>query len=192
MDVEQAINERRSIRSFKDKRVSHTKLEKLVAAAHLAPSARNQQPLEFVIVDRKQLERQLFTHTRWAGGVDWQPSEQQRPRAYILILINKNVKTDNYQHDVGLAAANICLQAVEEGLATCLLGSIERQPVRDLLNVPKDKKIDVAVAVGYPDQRSVVEMNNKGSATSYWRDEQGTFHVPKRRLDKIVHHNGFD
>lgn len=193
--MEDAIKRRRSIRSFKDKQVAHAKLEKMVKAAQLAPSTRNQQPSEFVIVDQMELERQLFTHTHWAGGVDWQPSEQERPRAYILILVNKQVKSENYEHDVGLAAAHICLQAVAEGLATCLLGSIEREPVRELLDIPPTRLIDLAIAIGYPDQEAVVEdreeAEGKGDATAYWRDKQGTFHVPKRKLEEITYHNQY-
>lgn len=191
MRIKDVIEKRRSIRKFKDKRVSYDDLKDLVKAARLAPSAANKQPIEYVIVDDPKLEKEMFAYVHWAGYLDWDPSEDERPRAYIVILVDKEKQTASYKYDVGAAAENICLMAVTKGLGTCLLGAIEKQEIRSLLNVPEEKRIDLVIAVGSPDQKAIIEEAKEGDI-EYWRDEHGDFHVPKRKLGTILYHNKFE
>lgn len=190
MKVEEAIKQRRSIRKFKDKRISFETLKNLVESARIAPSAANRQPLEYLIIDDPTLERQVFEHTHWAGYLDWEPLESERPRAYIFILVREENQTENYKYDVGAAAENICLSAVEKGLGTCLLKSIDRTCLRSLLNIPESVKLDLAIAIGVPDQAATIEEAEKGEI-EYWMDESGQIHVPKRKLEDILYLNRF-
>ncbi|NIQ07753.1 MAG: nitroreductase [Candidatus Korarchaeota archaeon] len=189
MKVRDAIKKRRSIRKFKDKCVTYEKLKELILAARMAPSAANRQPLEYLIVDAPHLERKIFPHTHWAGYLDWEPSKEERPRAYILILIEKKKRSNWYKYDVGAAAENICLSAVANGLGTCLVGAIDRKRIRSILNVPETKRIDLAIAIGYPAHESTVD--EAEGDIKYWMDEQGKFHVPKRTLEQLLHRNRF-
>jgi len=189
MKVSEAILARRSVRQYRDKRVPHDQLEELVNYARLAPSGMNKQPLEFVIVDDPKLERKFFDYTSWAGSVEWSPSVEERPRAYIAILINENITPATDKRDSGLAAGNICLGAVEMGLGSCLLGALEREDIKELLDIPDDRSISVVVSLGYPDQEIVLEDNQQDH--EYWREENGTFHVPKKPIDDIMHVNGW-
>ncbi len=190
MEVSEAILGRRSVRAFEDRRISRQDLEELVNYARLAPSGMNKQPLEFVVVDEPELERELFDYTNWAGAVDWNPTVEERPRAYVVILINPEVDPATEKHDAGLAAGNICLGAVEKGLGSCILGALERQSIRELLDIPEGRAVDLAVGLGYPDQEVVLE--EERDEIDYWRDEEGVFHVPKKPPGKLIHFNGWE
>lgn len=189
MRVSEAIRKRRSIRKFKAEPIPYEDLKELVKAARIAPSGANRQPLEYLIVDDPDLVKDVFKLTHWAGYLEWEPSMDERPRAFIFLLIEQDKRTKNYKYDVGLAAENICLTAVEKGLGTCLLASIDRPAIRSLLNVPSEKRIDLMVAVGVPNQEVVIE--DAEEEIEYWMDEQGTVHVPKRRLENILYRNGW-
>lgn len=190
MEVSEAIRSRRSVRKFKDQRVPREDLVELVDYARLAPSGMNKQPLEFVIVDEPELERELFNYTNWAGAVDWDPEPEERPRAYVLVLIDHEVKPATENHDAGLAASNICLGAVDKGLGSCLLGAIDKESIKKLVGVPEQLELDLAVGIGYPDQDIVLEEGTE--KIDYWLDEEGVFHVPKRPVDDTLHVNGWE
>ncbi|MBS3739972.1 nitroreductase family protein [Candidatus Bipolaricaulota bacterium] len=190
MEVSEAIRSRRSVRKFQDRRIPRDVLEELVDYARLAPSGMNKQPLEFVIVDKPDLERKIFDYTSWAGAVDWNPGPEERPRAYVFILVNEGVKPVTADYDVGLAAGNICLGAVDTGLGSCILGALEYESIETLLGIPGDHRLDLAVGLGYPDQEVVLEDGTP--EIDYWLDKEGVFHVPKRPSENIIHFNGWD
>lgn len=191
MEVSEAIRNRRSIRKFKGKRVPYKTLKKLVDAGRLAPSAANLQPIEYLIVDEPELEEKVFENTEWANYIDWEPSLEKRPRAYIFILINEKSSSSWYKYDVGLACENICLKALDEGLGTCILGAIDKNAITKLLNIPEKKRLDIAIALGFPDQEAKIN-DSRETDIEYWIDDEENFHVPKRDLQDILHHNKFD
>lgn len=190
MEVSEAIKKRRSIRKFKEKRITYETLKKLIDAGRIAPSAANLQPLEYLIVDDPELEKRVFENTEWANYIDWEPSFEERPRAYIFILIDEKNITDWYKYDVGLASENICLKALDEGLGACILAAINRDAITELLNVPENKRVDIAIALGVPDQEAKIDDSREGDV-EYWIDDEENFHVPKRDLEDILHRNKF-
>jgi len=198
MDIYEGITKRRSIRRFKDITIPHEALARCVNAARLAPAARNNQMCEYIIVDDDHLLSGVFdTITVWAG----QPRPQggappgHRPRAYIVTLINTTRETELggnrswTTYDIGLAAENMMLAAFEQGLGTCALLSYEANELRQVLNIPDKYEIGLVVALGYPDEISVVE--EATDSTRYWADDNGVRHVPKRKQEDILHHNRF-
>jgi nitroreductase len=190
MDLAKAILSRRSVRKFKNRRVNREELEELADFGRLAPSGMNKQPIEFLVVDQPELEQEVFDHTNWAGAVDWEPDFEERPRAYIFLLINGEIEPVTGNHDAGLAAGNICLGATGKGLGTCLLGALNKEPLEGILGIPDSRKLDLAVAIGYPDQE--IEVEEGRDEIDYWLDEGGTLHVPKRPAEKVVHFNGWE
>lgn len=191
METLDAIKRRRSIRRFQSKNIPKELLLQLVDGARLAPSAANLQPLEYIIVDDEHLKDALFPYTRWAGylGEKGTPPVNQRPAAYILIIVNKKIKSRWETHDVGAAAENILLLATSFGLGSCWLGAINRRKIRTLFKIPSHYKIDSLIALGYPAQESVVE--EVKDKIEYWMDDEGKMHVPKRALHEILHINEF-
>jgi nitroreductase len=189
MFVEEAINRRRSIRRFSQKAIGKQKLKRLLEAARLAPSSGNKQPLAYLVADEDETLREVFSTLTWAKFLDDRgaPPPGKRPTAYVIVLVDSTISTEGFKHDVGLAVENILLLAVELGLGSCCLGSVDRERLRKLLSIPPRFNIDLVVALGYPAEKSVVE--KMGGSIRYWKDEDDVVHVPKRRLEDVVHWN---
>lgn len=192
MGVYEVAISRRSIRRFKGISVPHQILERCVNTARLAPSAANLQPLEYIIVDDDQLLSEVFSTLRWAAYIGPEgdpPPEGKRPKAYIVILKNSNVGISSSAYDVGAAMENMILVALEEGVGSCPIASVDRDKLRTILNIPGDYEIPLVLALGYPDE-SPVEEPFDGSV-QYWKDEDGVLHVPKKALESVIHWNTF-
>lgn len=190
MDVYKTILSRRSIRRFKQKLVKTDLLKKLVNAARLAPSAANLQPVEYLAVNKKELCQKIFENIGWAGYLkDWQPSKDEQPMAYIIMLIS-DTENPYYLRDVSLASENIVLAAEEEGIGSCILCNIKREKIKELLNIPDEFHVDSVIALGYKDEKAVVEDIDDDSI-KYWRDNNEVMHVPKKKLEKVMHLNKF-
>jgi nitroreductase len=182
---------RRTIRQFKPVPVARPILEKIVNAGRLAPSAGNMQPLEFVVVDDGETRGRIFPCLRWAGYIapEGNPKRGQEPMAYIFPIINLSVREKGYENDVGAAVENLILTAWEEGVGTCWLISVERGKAAAILNIPEGYRVDSVIALGYPAESPVVEVFR--DSVKYWKDDEGVLHVPKRRLEDVLHFNRF-
>lgn len=191
MKVYEAICKRRTIRRFRQEPIPKGILEKLIKAARLAPSAANLQPGEYIVVDESSLVEQVFSTLRWAGYIvpRWDPPEGERPVAYIVVLLNKEKTKAGGERDAAAGIENILLAALEEGIGSCWLGSIDREMLRGILNIPGRCQIDSVVALGYPKESPVVE--EMKDSIKYWKDESNILHVPKRRLEDILHWNKY-
>ncbi len=190
MSVYELILKRRTIRRFQQKPLSRDFLTKLVNAGRLAPSGANMQPLEFIVIDDEALLGKVFATLKWAAYIApaGDPPPGKRPVAYITVLINKQIK-ENGEVDAAAAIENMILVALEEGVGSCWLGSVERTKLAKILNIPNYFKIDSVLALGYPDESPVVE--EAKDSIKYWKDETGTLHVPKRKLEHVIHFNKF-
>lgn len=186
MSTYDLIRQRRTIRKFQQKKLEGSQLAMLVEAARLAPSANNLQPLRYVIIDDDEKTAQFFRHVKWAGYItpEGNPGKGEEPVAYIVILADTEVRKAGYELDAGAAAQNIILAALEEGIGSCWIGSINRDAVRKMLNIPERYVINTAVALGYPSESPVVEDEN--GSIRYYKDRNGVLHVPKRKLDDII------
>jgi len=188
MKIYDAILLRRSIRRFKQDSIHIKLLKKLVNAGRLAPSAANLQPLEYIIVHDNELCSKIFETLSWAAYIKpkWTPSKQEKPTAYIIILV-VDINNKYYMRDVGVATENIVLAAEEENIGSCILCNIERDRIKEILNIPKQIEVDSVIALGYKAEHPIIE--DLKESVKYWRDEQGILHVPKRKLEHILHIN---
>jgi nitroreductase len=190
MNITDAITQRRTIRKYKQHKISTDILKNLVNAARLAPSAMNKQPLEYVVIDEKDLVEKVFEQVRWAGYIAPRgtPSEGEKPTAFILILIRKELKTAYTYHDIGAAAQNMMLQAEEYDIGCCWIGSLNKEKVREILNVPTEFELDTIIAMGYEDEES--EYFDSDETVKYDKIN-GKYKVPTRKLETITHYNSF-
>lgn len=190
MKVYDAILLRRSIRRFTQDPIKIDLLKKFVNAGRLAPSAANLQPLEFFIVNDKKLCLKIFQTLSWAGYIrpKWIPPKEERPTAYIIVLVT-DVNNKYYLRDVGVATENIILAAEEENIGSCILCKIEREKIREILKIPKNIEVDSVIALGYKAEQPVIE--DMRESIKYWRDENDILHVPKRKLENIIHINNY-
>ena len=193
MDIWEVIKKRRSIRRFRQKEISTEILLELVEAGRCAPSGANRQPLEFVIIDSEEIKARIFTQLAWAGYVQPRrdPPADKRPVAYIIVLVNKERALANLGPvDAAAAIENILLAAQGNQIGSCWLGSIKRDKIRGILEIPDTYDIDSVIALGYPDEQPVME-DCKSESIEYYLDDKDVLHVPKRPLRSITHMNKF-
>jgi nitroreductase len=152
MKVLEAIQKRRSVRKYKEESIPEETLLRVLEAARLAPSGKNFQPWKFIIVKDKEIKERLA-----------QASAEQFFIAKAPIIIvgcgfpdNSYTRMGRYMKswsvDVTIALEHLILQAQEEGLGTCWIGSFEEEEVKAILNVPEDVKVLALTPLGYPDE----------------------------------------
>ena len=151
MDVFEAIQERRSIRTYQDTPVPREKLEKILEAARLAPSARNIEPWHFIVVTDGE-KRQVLSKGRFAKFLAEAP-------VVIVACGDKKASPDWYAIDVALAVENMILTATSEGLSTCCVGSFNEKEVKAAVKVPENFEVLLLLAVGYA--REKLDLSSK-------------------------------
>ncbi len=186
--IQDIVTASRSYRRFhEDRPVSESTLMELVNLGRLSPSGGNLQPLKYILSADRAMNERIFLCTVWAGYLkDWPgPCEGERPSAYIVIL-GDTVVSANFGCDQGIAAQSIMLGAAEKGLGGCIIGSIHRDALRGVLQIPDRYEILLVLALGHPKEKVVLEEVGADGSIRYWRDSDGVHHVPKRSLDEIV------
>ncbi len=186
--IEELVRKNRSVRRFYEERfISRETLEGLVNLARLSPSAGNLQPLKYILSNTPEKNERIFPCLAWAAYLkDWPgPPKGERPSAYIVILGDREI-TNNFFCDHGIAAQSILLGARQQGLGGCIIGSINRERLREALSIPERFEILLVIALGIPKEEVVIEEIGPGESIKYWRDEKGVHHVPKRRLKDII------
>jgi len=150
MEVLDVIRDRRSVRAFKRRPVEEEKLNRVLEAARLAPSARNMQEWKFVVV------RDKATRERLAEAANRQHFVGRAP----VVIAACGTIVDHvmscgqlsYPVDVAIAVTHMTLQAVAEGLGTCWVCAFDEGKVKSILNVPKAIRVVALLALGYPDE----------------------------------------
>lgn len=182
------VKQNRSCRRFKEDRpVSADTLQSLVDLGRLSASAANRQPLKYILSCEPAKNAEIFSCLAWAAYLkDWKgPAEGERPSAYIVILGDTDISTE-FWCDHGIAGQSILLGACELGIAGCFIGAINRDKLRNVLNISERYKIMLVIALGEPGEKIVIESTAPSGNIKYWRDENDVHHVPKRPLKEII------
>lgn len=186
--LSELIRKNRSYRRYyEDQKVSRDTLLELVDMARLSATGGNAQPLRFFIAYQEDVVEKIHPTLTWAAYLkEWHgPEKGERPPAYIIILKDKNVPMAAGV-DHGIAAQSITLGAVEKGLGCCILASVQRKKLAEVLNIPDKYEILFVISIGKPREQVVIEEIEPGEDIKYWRDENQVHHVPKRKLKDIV------
>ena len=186
--IETLIRNSRSIRRFhQDRVVDLETLKKLVNLGRLSASGANLQPLKYIISSSPAKNAEIFSCLSWAAYIKgWKgPEEGERPAAYIIVLGDTGIREDP-GCDHGIASQNIMLGTMEMGLGGCILGSVKREKLKAILNIPEHLKIRLVLAIGKPREEVILEPVGSDGSIRYWRDEKGVHHVPKRNLNDII------
>ncbi|MCD6081340.1 nitroreductase family protein [candidate division WOR-3 bacterium] len=148
MNVFDAITKRRSIRAYKPDPIPEDKLNRILEAARLAPSAKNRQPWKFIVVKDPAIRRALVPACKGQRFVGEAP-----------VVIAGVAETTDYvltcgipAHivDIAIAMTQMTLQAMEEGLGTCWIGAFYQDEVKKVLGIPPDKQVVELLTLGYP------------------------------------------
>ncbi len=154
------VRHRQSDRQYDAREVETEKLERVLEAARLAPSACNAQPWRMIVVTDAQKRMKIAdaTSSRILGMNHF---TKQAPVQIVIVEENANIasgfggwaKGKHFPHvDLGILAAHITLAAADEGLGTCVLGWFSESKVKEILEIPKSKKVLLVITMGYSTQ----------------------------------------
>lgn len=143
MEVFETINKRRSIRTYKNEHIPSEKIERLLEAARLAPSAANRQNWKFVIVDDEGIKKRLVKACNNQAFVS-------TASHVIAGVVDPTLKW--HQVDISIAFEHIVLESVELGLGTCWIGAFNEDEVKKVLKIPQEKKVVALLTIGYPSE----------------------------------------
>jgi nitroreductase len=149
MEFWKVIQERRSIREFRKDPIPDSAVHCLCEALRLAPSANNKQPCSFVFV------RDPEKRARIVGKACHQEGFLNAPLIVVACCRRGT------EFDCAIALDHMILAAANEGLGSCWVGWIERDPLREILGIPDDTDIPVIVPIGYAAE-SPVARSRKG------------------------------
>jgi nitroreductase len=157
MDFLQLATSRQSDRAYdKARPVEREKLERIMEAARLAPSACNAQPWKFVVVTEPELAHQIGRATASLGMNKFAKDAPVHiliveESANITSMLGSKIKHKYFpQIDIGIAAAHIVLAAENEGLGSCILGWFDEPEIKRLTGIPSAKRLLLDITIGYP------------------------------------------
>lgn len=176
MDFSELIIKRQSDRKYAPRQVAREHIVKCLEAARLAPSACNSQPWKFVVVDDRA---KLAEISEAAIGLGMNKFTVQVPVLVAVVQESMNmsakagalVKNKDYSMmDIGMAVEHFCLQAAELGLGTCIMGWFDEKKVRKVLGVPRSRRIQLLISVGYPASPTRQKVRKSLEEMSSWNE----------------------
>ncbi|MGD0495816.1 MAG: nitroreductase family protein [Candidatus Bathyarchaeia archaeon] len=146
MDVLEAIRIRRSIRKYRPEPIPDEKLETILEAARLAPSAANRQPWRFVVVEERQRRKALAKAANDQTFVG--------DAGAIVVAISDPEKSARWhEKDTMIALEHMVLAATALGYGTCWIGAFDEDAVKSLLKIPAKMKVVALLPIGMPDEK---------------------------------------
>ena len=160
------IISRQSDRKYSDKPVEKEKLDRIIEAGRMAPSACNAQPWKFIVVTDPELVVKI-AEAASAKLIGMNSFVAQAPVILVIVREKPNlsskvgatIKNKDYSLiDIGIATENICLQAKAEGIGSCIIGWFDESMLRKILAIPRSKRVELIITLGY----SLSEQRRKG------------------------------
>ena len=154
------VQSRQSDRAYSDQPVEKEKLERILEAARLAPSACNAQPWKIIVVSDAE-KRMQVAHATANKLLAMNHFTKQAPLQLVILEENANFTSSvggwatnkHYPHiDLGILAAHISLAAADEGLGSCIIGWCDEKKVQKSLDIPKNKRVMLVILLGYSAQ----------------------------------------
>ncbi|MGQ9513600.1 MAG: nitroreductase family protein [Thermoproteota archaeon] len=182
MDLFEAIKDRRSVRSFKQKPVPENLIKKILEAASLAPSAGNLQAWEFIIIKDSVTKMEISKAAFYQSFIAEAPVD-------VVVCANQKRSSERYGRrgrdlysicDASAATQNLLLAAHALGLGSCWVGAFDETSVSKILGLPDGVKPIAIVPIGYAGEtpsprsriplREIVHMQRYGTKL----DQKGT------------------
>ena len=185
-DFKHIVLNTRCTRRFKsDIKIDKSELEELVDVARQVSSAKNLQPLRYIIITDESIKHKVYKPLVWASNLpNWSPKDSEKPSAYILVLNDSSI--DGFSEvDSGIAMQTIVLGAKTKGISSCIMASIDKEEYQKIFKLKKDIKPIFIIALGIADE-TVKLKDVKNNITNYYRDKNDNHIVPKRVFKDIV------
>lgn len=183
----EVLKDVRSHRSFTKKAILEKELIKMIEGARYSATSKNSQKLRYVLITERELCNKIFPLVKFAGAIEWNPTCEEAPTAYILICSEiplKDITETSLYFDMGVATQNIMLMANSLGYSGCIIASYNKSEVDNLVNLPENMKSNILLALGEPrDIVTVVDMIEDNRP--YYREGEKHF-VSKLPLDKLI------
>ncbi len=148
MEYQKLIEKRYSVRAYRKDPVEKWKIEKILQAARLAPSAANRQPYRIILINTLQRQDEL----RKIYDVDW---FVQAPVVICICGIKSQAWTrnDGKNHadiDCAIAMDHMILAAADLGLGTCWICAFDVENAKKILKLPEGVEPVAFTPLGYP------------------------------------------
>lgn len=162
MNFFELLDKRESVRGYLDKTVEREKILKIIEAARLAPSACNAQPWKFVVVDNREMAKEIADNL-YDPLIGINKFALTSPVFIVVVGEKRNFtskmgelikKKDYTSIDIGIASEHLCLAATELGLGTCMIGWFKEKNIKNLLNIPSSKEIHLVISLGYYENKN--------------------------------------
>jgi nitroreductase len=156
--IEETLRRRWSPRAFSDRMVEPEKLRSLWEAVRWAPSSFNEQPWHFIVATKDdQANYQKLLSCLVEKNQQWARLAPVLMFSVSKLNFEKTGKPNRHAfHDVGLAVANMVIQATALGLFVHQMAGILPEKVRELFDVPEGFEAVAGIAVGYPAEVDVL------------------------------------
>jgi len=152
MDLYEAIQTRRSVRSFRPDPIPREILDRILEATRCAPSSLNVQPVKFIFVTDAAVKRQI------AGCCIGQSFVEDAPIIVVGCALPTRGTIVGYgssaQSDVAVAFAYLSLAAAAEGLGTCWITSFDPALIEQTLAIPETSQAVLISPLGFPTDKS--------------------------------------
>ncbi|KAA0547347.1 nitroreductase family protein [Bacillus sp. BGMRC 2118] len=148
-NIDSVFINRWSPRSFLEKEVPTEVVMRLFEAARWAPSANNLQPWRFIFAQSNE-DRERFHSFILDGNRIW------CEKAPVLAVLISDKESGAHAFDAGTAWGYLALQATKEGLITHAMGGINKEKAREVLNIPDQYDVQIAIAIGYQGEKEAL------------------------------------
>jgi len=185
-NFKELINNTRCTRRFKENQtIEKQDLIDIVDLARVTSSAKNMQPLKYIVINDENTVKEMAKRVTWAAHLSsWTQSESERPSAFI-VLVNDTSIDGFVMVDAGISLQTILLASKIKGYSGCALASIDKEFCKKEFNLESGLEPVLGIAIGVEDEvLNIVDVNNND--TNYYRNEKDEHCVPKRSLDEVL------
>jgi nitroreductase len=151
MDVLTALRERRSIRSYLNTPIEDEKLNKILEAARISPSAKNKQEWKFIVVRDEEIKQRLLP------AVNGRKFVVEAPVIIVACATESSFVMPcgqlSYTVDLSIAMSYMILEAQELGLGSCWIGGFFENQIKEILGIPENVRVVAMTPLGYPAEK---------------------------------------
>lgn len=180
------LRKNRSHRAFDTSyTVAKRQLEAIVSVNDKLPSGRNAQTLRFRLLDAPGGGEDFCRFLHLGGYLPelHLPVPGTEPKAFIIVC-STEAESPIVNIDLGISLQSMALKAVEIGLNALIVKAFNRQEIKEALGLPLDPL--AVLAIGKGTERIVLDEVHTGSDLRYYRDADGTHHVPKIAVPDLL------